>query len=173
MRTTETPEITRNCEAGTLPEDGIRIFVDAASRAREQCAGIAVILIDAAGQRLLDMFQPIDYRDSVAAELAAIEAALDLAEQFQIQGCTIYCDCKFAVDRVNGTGWGHDLATEQSRARIQARLERSPLIRVCYLHRDYNRDADWLAKLGAKGLRYWGNPENTWRVAPPAGQRTC
>ncbi|XP_042059515.1 uncharacterized protein LOC121804029 [Salvia splendens] len=106
---------------------------------------------DHAGNLLVAFATPVEAQSALEAELLAIHHGIILAMEFRRPNW-IEVDADQAVKLLNGPSWG-----PASLCRVMARIathKRQQVTRMTFIHREGNKAADWLAKMGLEGTSF-------------------
>lgn len=124
------------------PAAAWRAWFDGSARPNPGACGIGAVLHGPNGQRH-ELARAAGYGNSGEAEYHALIALLDLAIAHQAHDLTIYGDSRVVVDDING---GATPSLQALREQSQDRLRQLEKVRICWVPRHKNGEADALSQ---------------------------
>ncbi|XP_042000005.1 uncharacterized protein LOC121749505 [Salvia splendens] len=121
----------------------IKVNTDGAFNAETGKAG--GVVWDAEGKLLVAFATPLKAHSALEAELMALQLGLELAKEFE-RPIWIESDAEQAINLLKGSKWG---PTHSCRAMARLTItKRQITFRATFIHREGNKPADLLAKMG-------------------------
>jgi probable phosphoglycerate mutase len=117
-------------------------------------AGAGISMVRPDGREFFSAATPITASSPEEAEYRASLLGVTLAERMGAQQVVLWLDSRFVVDRLNKKSFEPNADLNQLREEIRSRLGAFQRAVVCYIHRDQNQRADFLAREGSRG-RYF------------------
>ncbi|XP_042043067.1 uncharacterized protein LOC121791929 [Salvia splendens] len=103
------------------------------------------LIRDHSGRLLVAFALPLTAHSALEAELLAMHHGLIMAKEF-VKPIWLEADAEQAIKLVEGKGWGH---AHIRQAMVHIALHKPHLtLRTTFIHREGNKAADYLAKMG-------------------------
>lgn len=112
---------------------------------------IGVVLMDPDGQVIEEISEPIGPAINTVAEYRALIKGLKLARSRRIQRIRVFLDSELVVDQVNGRAKVRSKQIGPLHAKACSLLQEFPNIRISWIPRKWNAEADALAKKALPG----------------------
>ncbi|KAG6421540.1 hypothetical protein SASPL_118096 [Salvia splendens] len=123
----------------------IKVNTDGSFNEAINKAGGGGVIRDFSGKMLVAFCIPFEAHSALEAELLAMIHGLNIAKDFGLP-IWIESDAEQAIKLINGAGWGPALAREAMAHLIL--LKRQLKFRATFIHREGNKAADFLARMG-------------------------
>ncbi|XP_042045568.1 uncharacterized protein LOC121791808 [Salvia splendens] len=123
----------------------IKVNTDGSFNEAINKAGGGGVIRDFSGKMLVAFCIPFEAQSALEAELLAMIHGLNIAKEFGLP-IWIESDAEQAIKLINGAGWGPALAREAMAHLIL--LKRQLKFRATFIHREGNKAADFLARMG-------------------------
>jgi ribonuclease HI len=112
---------------------------------------IGVVLMDPDGQVIKEISEPIGPAINTVAEYRALIAGLKLARSRRIQRIRVFLDSELVVDQMNDRAKVRSEQIGPLHAEASSLLQEFPNIRVSWIPRNWNKEADALATKALRG----------------------
>lgn len=112
---------------------------------------IGGVLVDPNGRPVAEISKPIGPAINTVAEYRALIEGLELARSRGIRRLRVFLDSELVVDQVNGRAKVDSEGIRPLHTEARLLLQEFPDIRVSWIPREWNTDADALATKGLPG----------------------